>query len=230
MPISSYQWRRLGGVLRQKAIQIDASGSATANAAPWGFGEVAFRRYEDDESAGRIFPQLLHVYEKRWENKNLSVSFVGEKSRDFYKKVTVDFAHDGRLHLLTLELDRKVIAFTLSAIMGSRFTWLITAFDPAFTKFFAGKLVLTQLLEDVFQRAAFKEFDFTRGDEPYKFKWTDRQRWNLRILVQNKGFMKKVPFSAIRSYAAVRREAKKSELLRNIKLNLIGQISRAVGR
>jgi CelD/BcsL family acetyltransferase involved in cellulose biosynthesis len=193
-------------------------------------GVVAFRRYEDSESAGHIFPQLLHVYEKRWKNKNLSVSFVGEKDRVFYRKVTVDFALDGRLHLLTLELDQQVIAFTLSAIMGTRFTWLITAFDPAFTKFFAGELVLTHLLEDVFQRAAFNEFDFTRGDEPYKFKWTDRQRWNLRILAQNKGFMKKVPFSAIRSYAAIRREAKKSEFLRKVKLNFVGQISRAVGR
>ena len=131
--------------------------------------------------------------------------------------------------MLTLELDQKVIAFTLSAIMGTRFTWLITAFDPAFTKFFAGELVLTHLLEDVLNRAAFNEFDFTRGDEPYKFKWTDRQRWNLRILVQNKGILKKVPFCAIRSYAAVRKEAKKSALLRNVKLNLAGRISRAMG-
>ncbi len=192
-------------------------------------GEVAICRYEDPESTNRIFPQLIRVYEKRWKDKNLSISFAGEKERTFYKNVSADFAVNGRLHLLTLELNQSVIAFSLSAIMGSQFTWLITAFDPAFTKFFAGELVLTHLLEDVFEKGQFNEFDFTRGAEPYKFKWTDKKRWNLRILVQNTGFMRKIPFSAIRSYVAIRGEAKKSAMLRKIKLNLLGQISRATG-
>ena len=46
-------------------------------------GEAKFRQYEDPESVKRVFPQLLHVYEERWKNKNLSVRFCGGEGSGF---------------------------------------------------------------------------------------------------------------------------------------------------
>jgi CelD/BcsL family acetyltransferase involved in cellulose biosynthesis len=187
-------------------------------------GNLEFRHYDDPVSVEAVFPQLFALYEKRWENRNLSLSFAGEQERLFYPQLCADLSRRGQLHLLTLELDGRVIAFTLSAVKGSQFTWLITAHDPELDSYFPGELILVRLLEEVFQSGSCEEFDFTRGDEPYKFKWTDEHRPNLRVLVSNHGLMSKIPFLGLGFYSAVRRNAKKSKVLRKIKLDLIGQI------
>lgn len=188
-------------------------------------GTVAFRRYDNPEDVERVFPQLFSVYNKRWANKNLSISFTGRQESMFYRGVAADLATHGKLHLLTLELNGQVIAFTLSAFEGRQFTWLITAYDPEFDKFFPGEQILTQLLEEVFRSGRFQEFDFTRGDEPYKFKWTDRQRLNLRILASNRGPLSKIPFYSLLFYSDLRNRAKQSKTLRKIKLDILGRFT-----
>ncbi|MCE5336687.1 MAG: GNAT family N-acetyltransferase [Desulfobacteraceae bacterium] len=188
-------------------------------------GSVSFRRYDRAEDVETIFPQLFSVYNKRWDQKNLSISFTGRQESLFYRNVAAELARAGQLHLLTMELDGRVIAFTLSAFEGNQFTWLITAYDPAFDKYFPGEQILTQLLEDVFKSGRFVEFDFTRGDEPYKFKWTDRQRLNMRVLASNKGALSRIPFYSLLFYSGLRNRAKKSGMLRKFKLELLGKFT-----
>ena len=63
----------------------------------------------------KIFPQLVEVYRKRWQGKNLTLSFAGEKEQEFYRRAALQLASRELLQILTLELDASVIAFTLSA-------------------------------------------------------------------------------------------------------------------
>jgi CelD/BcsL family acetyltransferase involved in cellulose biosynthesis len=193
-------------------------------------GHLEFRRYEDPADIEYVFPQLFAVYEKRWDKKNNSSAFIDKKKRLFYKDMAVALSRRGKIDILTLELDGRVIAFTLSAFNNTQFTWLFTAHVPAFRKFFLGELILTHLLEDVFRPGSFHEFDFTRGDEPYKYKWAEGERSNLRILVCNRSMISKVPYLTFLFYSFLRKEARKSEFLRKIKLDIIGQLKSIVNR
>ncbi len=190
--------------------------------------EAVFRQYDDPETVREVFPCLVEVYEKRWTGKNLSLSFAGTKERQFYQDVSADLCRDGRLHLLTLEAQGQIVAFTLSAMHGTQFTWLITAYNPEYERYFPGEQILARLLESVFDMKRFHEFDFTRGEEPYKYKWTSSHRWNVRVLVRNRKTFSQIPFSGIRMAANIRREAKKIKVIRKIKLNLIGNISHKI--
>jgi len=191
-------------------------------------GQVAFRRYSEPEAVRDVFPQLFEIYRKRWDGKYLSVSFVDRKEQEFYREMAVDLAAHRRLHLLTLELDEKVTAFSLSAAKNTRFTWLITAYDPAYSHYFTGELLLTRLLEDVFASGTYREFDFTRGEEPYKLKWTGDMRRNLRFVAAGSTLLKKVPFFTTCWNHKLRRKARESAVLKNIKLNGIGKLQRLV--
>lgn len=188
-------------------------------------GEAIFRQYDNPEAVRDVFPSLIEVYQKRWHGKNISLSFAGVKERDFYQDMSIDLCREGQLHLLTLETHDAVVAFSLSAMHGTQFTWLITAYNPEYERFFPGEQILARLLESVFNTKRFHEFDFTRGEEPYKYKWTSNHRWNVRILVRNRNALSQIPFKSIRMVANIRREAKKIELIRNIKLNVIGNLS-----
>jgi CelD/BcsL family acetyltransferase involved in cellulose biosynthesis len=191
-------------------------------------GQVAFRRYSEPGAVKEVFPQLFKIYRRRWNGKYLSVSFAERAEQEFYREVAVDLAAQGRLHLLTLELDEEVTAFSLSAAKNTRFTWLITAYDPAYSRYFIGELLLSRLLEDVFVSGTYHEFDFTRGEEPYKFKWTSDTRRNLRLVAAGSHRFKKVPFAITCWNHKLRCMARESAVLRNIKLNGIGKLQRMV--
>lgn len=191
-------------------------------------GRVSFRQYSDPDGVRDVFPQLFEIYRRRWNGKFLSVSFADGPEQEFYLETAVDLARQGRLHLLTLELDDNVTAFSLSAAKNSRFTWLITAHDPSYSRYFTGEQLLTRLLEEVFASRAYREFDFTRGEEPYKFKWTSDVRWNLRLMGAGRRLMASLPFIFTCWNHTLRRRAKESALLRNIKLNGIGKLQRLV--
>jgi CelD/BcsL family acetyltransferase involved in cellulose biosynthesis len=193
-------------------------------------GRAEFRTYNESEDVPDIFPQLFSVYTKRWDKKNISLAFSGEPERRFYVQMAVDFARSGKLDVLTLEVNGDVIAFTLSVTHGTQFTWLITAHDPDFEKYYPGELVLVRLLENTFRQGKFHEFDFTRGDEPYKYKWTDQSRPNLRILMSNGKIPGRMLHAATLLYLDMRKRAKRSKLMREIKLNLLGKIKASFKR
>ena len=187
-------------------------------------GKLVFRRYEDPSEVPEAFPRLFALYAKRWDEQFLSVSFAGPREQRFYPAMAAAFAEQGRLDLVTLELDQQVLAFSLGAVHNQCFTWLITAHDPEYSKYFPGELMITHLLESVFERGDIEEFDFTRGEEPYKYKWANAERHNMRLLVARPSPLGLVPLLGTGAYSALRRQAKKSRLLREAKLRWMGKL------
>jgi CelD/BcsL family acetyltransferase involved in cellulose biosynthesis len=191
-------------------------------------GEVDFHRYDDPDEVTAIFPRLFALYTKRWDQQYLSASFAGPKEQHFYPAMAAAFAAEGRLDLVTLELDQQVLAFSLGIVHRDCFTWLITAHDPDYAKYFPGELIVTHLLASVFAREDIAEFDFTRGEESYKYKWANNQRCNMRLLVARPSPFGLMPLLGIAAYTTLRRHAKKSRLLRDIKLRWMGKLQSLV--
>jgi CelD/BcsL family acetyltransferase involved in cellulose biosynthesis len=187
-------------------------------------GELVFRRYDDPLGVPKVFPKLFALYAKRWDEQFLSVSFAGTQEQRFYPAMAAALAEQGRLDLVTLELDQRVLAFSLGAVHKDCFTWLITAHDPEYAKYFPGELMITHLLESVFSRGGITEFDFTRGEEPYKYKWANAERYNMRLLIARPSPPGLLPLLGTGAYSVLRRQAKKSRLLREAKLRWMGKL------
>lgn len=187
-------------------------------------GDLVYRRYDDPAEVRQVFPKLVALYAKRWDEQFLSVSFAGAQEQRFYPAMATAFAEQGRLDLITLELDQRVLAFSLGVVHQRYFTWLITAHDPEYAKYFPGELMITHLLERVFSRGDIEEFDFTRGEESYKYKWANAERDNMRLLVARPSPLGLVPLAGTGAYSALRRQAKKSRLLREMKLSWMGKL------
>ena len=64
---------------------------------------------------------------------------------------------------------------------GRRYDYF-PGYDPSYRKCAPGRLLLTAVMEDCFDRGL-RRFDFLRGDEPYKFEWTDTVRPAVRVMV-----------------------------------------------
>jgi CelD/BcsL family acetyltransferase involved in cellulose biosynthesis len=63
-------------------------------------------------------------------------------------------------------------------------------------------------IEDAIDRGA-REFDFLRGDEPYKYTWKPSERRNLRLLLWKPSFPSCLTPALNRVERAIEREAKR---------------------
>lgn len=88
--------------------------------------------------------------------------------REFYQRMTARHHTSGLVHVTALILDEEVLATHWGCVHERRFLWLMPSYDPAWGKASPGRLLLDYLVEWSF-RQGFREFDFTIGDEPYKF-------------------------------------------------------------
>jgi CelD/BcsL family acetyltransferase involved in cellulose biosynthesis len=62
----------------------------------------------------------------------------------------------------------------------------LSGFDPALAKFSPGTVMLGHVIGEAI-RAGAREFDFLRGNEPYKYRWGARERRNRRLILRHPG-------------------------------------------
>jgi CelD/BcsL family acetyltransferase involved in cellulose biosynthesis len=89
------------------------------------------------------------------------------------------------LYVALLELRGQPIAFQLGFRSGSKLWDYTTAYDRSYSRFAPGTLLLPALLDYGFERG-FDEYDFLRGEEPYKLVWSTGRHRRFRVLVWNK--------------------------------------------
>ncbi|MGH9518935.1 MAG: GNAT family N-acetyltransferase [Terriglobales bacterium] len=101
-------------------------------------------------------------------------SFALPEYRAFHDELATALAARGELYLARLLWKGETAAVIYSFIAGRTMYFYQSGFDPA--KSGAGKLLLGWVIEDAVTRLGMREFDFLRGDEPYKTQWTNQRR------------------------------------------------------
>lgn len=76
----------------------------------------------------------------------------------------------------------QIVAALLGFQRGTRLAYYTSGSDPAWAHRSVMKVVLSAAIEDAFERGL-TEFDFLRGEEPYKRQYTSSQRqlWEVRL-------------------------------------------------
>lgn len=79
-----------------------------------------------------------------------------------------------------LLVDGRPVASMLMLIAGDRMSYYQSSRDVAHDLRGAGSVLMSRVITEG-QARGHREFDFLRGQEPYKFDWTDRQRPLVRL-------------------------------------------------
>ena len=98
----------------------------------------------------------------------------------FFGEVATLFSRKGWMHLSLLELSGALIAYRFGFRHRGVHYDYFHAYDPAFASCGPGAILMTDLIRRSFE-SGLREFNFLRGEEPYKFEWTERFHTNLRI-------------------------------------------------
>ena len=91
----------------------------------------------------------------------------------------------GWLYVALLELGDQPVAFQFGFRCGDKLWDYAKAYDRSFSRFAPGTLLLLALLDYGFGRG-FREYDFLRGEEPYKMIWGTGCQRRLRVLIWNR--------------------------------------------
>jgi CelD/BcsL family acetyltransferase involved in cellulose biosynthesis len=131
--------------------------------------------------------ELFHLHQRRWRRRGLPGAFADPRARQFHTEVAERLLERGWLRLHRLRLDGTTRAALYCFRFGTKGYYYLGGFEPSMARYSLGTVLTAHAIEDAIASGA-EEFDFLRGDEPYKYAWKPQERRNLRLLIWKRSF------------------------------------------
>lgn len=131
---------------------------------------------------------LLELHRRRWDGSEEDFQGLladGEREAFLLDAIRA-LDEQGWLRLLTLRADGRPVAVELDFDFGRRVSMFKGAFDPDYAEFSPGQLTHYRVFEDGIARGV-EEFDFLRGDHPYKRRWANNDRRLVTVTLTRPG-------------------------------------------
>lgn len=161
---------------------------------------VVFKQKERLDEAIR---DLIRLNEERFKQKNIASPFSNPLFNSFHREIIPIFFDKGMLRLCFLIAANNPIASIYIFTYNSKYYHYQAGFDHAWNKISPGTLLLDYAIRLAIEEDM-REFDFLRGNEEYKFKWTKSARRNLRIMLFNSSSKSKVAYRIMQSEILLR--------------------------
>ena len=142
--------------------------------------EVTERMVTDAVDLDETFDRLVQFHQAiRTANGDSGVFAKPIVSR-FLRTAAHRLLETGRLRLWRLDANGAAIAVILCLRAGDSVAFYTTGYDPEWSKYGPGRRIMARAIRGAIDEGA-KEFDFLRGDEPYKQQWGTSTRFDLKI-------------------------------------------------
>jgi CelD/BcsL family acetyltransferase involved in cellulose biosynthesis len=125
---------------------------------------------------------LFELHGARWRRRKLPGVFTSERVRRFHHEAARGFAARGWLRLHRLTVADEVRAALYCFTCRGRGYYYAGGFDPMLSRNSPGTVLTGRAIQSAATDGA-HEFDFLRGDEPYKYNWGAVDRINRRRII-----------------------------------------------
>lgn len=147
---------------------------------------VQYEAVCDDDVLADEMEHLFNLHQRRWNKRWLPGVFGSKKIREFHREVATLLMHKGWLRLFVLRLDGETQAVLYCFTYASRTCYYQGGFEPTLAKLSLGTVLTARAIRHCIEEGN-QVFDFLRGDEPYKAKWTSESVVNTRRIVTRHG-------------------------------------------
>jgi CelD/BcsL family acetyltransferase involved in cellulose biosynthesis len=154
-------------------------------------GKVEIERCDKPSTVDACLPIFFDLHQNRWVSKSEGGVFRKKETRDFYSDISRKWAENGWLALYFLKVNDKPVAAQYCVEYQNKMCYVLGGFDVEYSKYSIGNLLTFKIIEDCIQRGL-HEFDFLKGDEAYKFRWTEQYRRNVGVRFVNNNFTSKL--------------------------------------
>jgi CelD/BcsL family acetyltransferase involved in cellulose biosynthesis len=136
-------------------------------------GELSFCIADKPEDFSNFTEKMIEQKSIRYEMTNVKNLFKIDSYKTFYKQFFTKKRNQLTPHVATLKLDDEIIAVHWGIIHKKRFYYLMPSNNwGKWSKYSPGRLLLLKLIKWCYENNI-KIFDFTGGNEAYKYDWAN---------------------------------------------------------
>lgn len=128
-------------------------------------------RFELDDPSPQVFEACVAWKASQYVATGVQNMFADPRNVALFRRLR----ERGVLLVSSLRAGDTLLAVHFGSSHDGRTTWWVPAYDPAWSKFSPGRLLLEELMKASHARGD-REFDFLIGDEGYKFMYATHNR------------------------------------------------------
>ena len=125
---------------------------------------------------------LFALHQKRWNARWLPGVLGNKRVQAFHRDIAQVFLANGWLRLHLLSVDEHIQAVLYCFALGGHTYYYLGGFALEMSRYSLGTLLTGRAIRQAIEEQC-TEFDFLRGDEPYKYRWLPAERINYRLLL-----------------------------------------------
>jgi CelD/BcsL family acetyltransferase involved in cellulose biosynthesis len=148
-------------------------------------GKVRYSSVKDGDKVIPMMDILFRLHSKRWSTVGEKGVFQRERFNRFHKKIAELFFDKGWLSIPYLTNGEDIFVIYYNFQYLNKIYAYQSGIDPVWENFSPGTTALALTIREAISKG-FTEFDFLRGEAQYKYKWAEKERKNLQVLVWNR--------------------------------------------
>ena len=145
-------------------------------------GELQLREVSP---TSEVWETIFEINCKSWKADRGINMFAGRATRDFMKRVGGRFEDRGWLSIRLLFCNEVAIAYQIDFIYNNKSCYYNSAFLPDYGRYHPGYLIQGLNIKENIRKGR-QELDLLRGDEQYKFFYTNEIRYHREIDIFNR--------------------------------------------
>ncbi|MFC1782579.1 GNAT family N-acetyltransferase [Planctomycetota bacterium] len=119
--------------------------------------------------------KLMDLHQTRWKSKDIYGIFSSNSMKNFHFQVASRMSVISCLDLYYLKLENKIVSMLYGFNYNKKIYYYNSGFDIAYKDYAVGMLLIKNIFENCISHGII-EFDFLRGQSPYKFKFMPDKR------------------------------------------------------
>jgi CelD/BcsL family acetyltransferase involved in cellulose biosynthesis len=131
-----------------------------------------------------LLERMIVVEAQKHVDGKLSLPVLGQYP-EVFQALFNRLGPSGSVKVVLVEQRDRLVAWRLLYRCGDKLWDHLTAYDHSFSSLSPGTILICAAIDDGFANGL-SEFDFLRGEESYKLRWTSKLRQNYRLLIWNR--------------------------------------------
>ena len=126
-----------------------------------------------------LWDRLIELHIEKWPTS----VFRCPHNRAFFRQVIQDFTPENKVSFSWMTIDGEIAAIDFGFQIAKKRLAYMPVYDAQYHRYSLGGIMIKHLLAHY--RSSMEVFDLMRGNEPYKFEWTDLATANHNLLIDN---------------------------------------------
>lgn len=144
--------------------------------------QVNYPKIEREEDLSAAIDTFASLHLDRKSEQKMASTLSDPLQLDFLREITKKFNDNQWLHFYFLKVKEQPIAAIICFFYRGIFSFYQQGHDPAWAVYSPGRQITAYAVRTAIMEGA-QEFDFLRGDEAYKYTWTNHSHVDIELIM-----------------------------------------------